>query len=517
MRPPRRAPGWGCVPGWGLVALLLGLAACRPAPPPPPSPGIDVVSYDARLHLDPEALRLRGSVRVEGRSLGDTVLWLDFDASPQRVAVGGRPVAVRRAGTRLGVPVPAGGRFAVDVTFAAKPRTGLYAAQAGGRRVVYTDAWPQRGRGWLPGVHHPADPARWRLTLTVPRGYRAVASGTPVAQDTLPGAVRFTWRLAAPAPAYALAFAVGPFTLVEQPAPGRPPLRYHLLDAAHARQLARTPQMLDYFEALLGPYAYASFATAEVPLGYAGMENAAAAFLQPGVFAQGTAEAVQVHEVAHQWFGNRVVPADWRDLWLSEGMATYLATLFYEHADGADTARAQRVRLARLDARRAATHRALVPAATRPPEALLTWVPYDKGACVLHLTRLTVGDAAFTAALRRVYAGAAPLSTAAWQAALEGAAGRSLAPLFEYWVYGTRLPTLTTRWDAASRRLSWRWDGDAGTLGAVPFELAVRQGARVRYVPAQARTVHLPGWEPTSPTVRPVGVLLRVEGPAGGA
>ena len=32
-----------------------------------------------------------------------------------------------------------------------------------------------------------------------------------------------------------------------------------------------------------------------------------------------------VHELAHQWYGDEVTPDDWSDLWMNEGMATYLA------------------------------------------------------------------------------------------------------------------------------------------------------------------------------------------------
>ena len=34
---------------------------------------------------------------------------------------------------------------------------------------------------------------------------------------------------------------------------------------------------------------------------------------------------VLVHELAHQWYGDEVTPDDWSDLWMNEGMATYLA------------------------------------------------------------------------------------------------------------------------------------------------------------------------------------------------
>lgn len=31
-----------------------------------------------------------------------------------------------------------------------------------------------------------------------------------------------------------------------------------------------------------------------------------------------------MHELGHQWFGNYVTPARWRDVWLSEGLTTFL-------------------------------------------------------------------------------------------------------------------------------------------------------------------------------------------------
>ena len=84
---------------------------------------------------------------------------------------------------------------------------------------------------------------------------------------------------------------------------------------------------------------------------------------------------VLVHEIAHQWYGDEVTPGDWRDLWMSEGMAMYLQGSAGEHdrrpldARACDSpclrpAAARRVRSARPPTTRASSARAT--STTRP-------------------------------------------------------------------------------------------------------------------------------------------------------
>lgn len=129
---------------------------------------------------------------------------------------------------------------------------------------------------------------------------------------------------------------------------------------------------------------------------------------------------------------------------------------------------------------------------------------------MLHTLRLVVGDAAFWRALRTVQAEFAdvPLSTAAFQSAVEAASGRDLDAFFDFWVYGEAVPVLKTRWDRSTRTLSWEIDGDEGTLDGLPFELLVLQDGSETVARATDGVASLPG--DAEPDLWPVGVLVEV-------
>ena len=78
---------------------------------------------------------------------------------------------------------------------------------------------------------------------------------------------------------------------------------------------------LDWLEELLGPYPFDSLGFVLVD-SRSGMETQTMITL--GATDYTTSEAVLVHEMAHQWYGDEVTPDDWRDVWMNEGMAMYL-------------------------------------------------------------------------------------------------------------------------------------------------------------------------------------------------
>ena len=536
------------LPVAGLLATLILLSACAgargdasSAPPddsdkvaaePMSGPGVnantglettsrepavvDVLTYRLRLSVEPDGPSIDGHADIDLDVATGNLLVLDLAGlAVDTVWVDGRPAGFDRDGETVTVTTGSSGRHTVSVSYGGLPDRGLYTKSVDGNTVVYTDSWPERARGWMPSVDHPSDPAQLELTLDVPAPLEAVASGKETGRWTEGGRNYSSWQATADAPTYTMAFAAADFHFVDTTAVDVP-VRYALLEQhkSSAAFLRRTPSVLEFFSDVIGPYAFESYSVVEVPIGFGGMENASSPFLSDNLFDEpsdaGSAESVQVHEAAHMWFGDRVVIQDWRHLWISEGFATYLTALFYEHADGTERARENLIGNASWTPARARSHGPLVPASRVHPNEFLGWLPYQKGASVLHTLRLLIGDEAFLRGLQQIYRNQAgkPTTTDGIKGVFEDTSGRDLTSFFSYWVYGSALPKLTTAFDENSGSLTWTITGARGQLEGVDFELAVRQNGTLTIVPASAGQVQLA--TEVKPEVFSVGVLLEV-------
>jgi aminopeptidase N len=150
-------------------------------------------------------------------------------------------------------------------------------------------------------------------------------------------------------------------------------------------------------------------------------------------------ERLVAHELAHQWYGNSLTLADWRDIWLHEGFAAYAEWLWSEDSGG-DHAHEHAQRWHR---RLAAMPQNLV-LADPGPDRIFDDRVYKRGALTLHALRRTLGDAAFFPMLRdwtaRHRHGA--VSTDAFADHVQRYATRPLDTFLWTWLYDSRLPFL---------------------------------------------------------------------------
>ncbi|MCS7043608.1 MAG: M1 family aminopeptidase [Bryobacteraceae bacterium] len=172
-------------------------------------------------------------------------------------------------------------------------------------------------------------------------------------------------------------------------------------------------------------------------------------------------EILLAHEAAHQWWGNVVTSASYRDEWLQEALANYTALMLLERKRGPKALESvleeYRAELLREYGEPKQTIESAGPitwgARLRGAEGIDPWrvITYCKGSWILHMLRRRMGDAAFLAMLgelRRRHA-YQPVTTEQFRAlAAEFTAkddpDRSLEGFFDTWVYGTGIPVLET-------------------------------------------------------------------------
>ena len=496
----------------GAMSLLLCLCAAAPARDDyPRQPGLDALQYRISLSLGEAGGEIRAETEIvfAARAAGLREVALDFAGlSVDGVAVDGRAAQFTRDGPRLRVALGGGYRagdlFKVTVRYHGAPADGLYFKRNKfGDRTVFADNWPDRARHWFPSIDHPSDKARVEFLVTAPARYDVVANGELVETTSRQDGTRLThWRTAAPIPVYCMVFGATEFSVVNAGAVGATRLTHYLFPKDRERGLVdhgRALRMLEFYGDLVGPYPYEKLALVQSSTRFGGMENSSSIFFDENSYdGSGRLEGTVAHEIAHQWFGDSVTEADWHDLWLSEGFATYFGALFFERADGRD----KFLRMMLADRERYLRDPEAVARPVHDPQVkdlfkLLNRNNYQKGGWVLHMLRRLAGDEKFFAGVREYYRAYrdSNASTDDFRRVMESHAGRPLDWFFRQWIYEPGFPAYDAawRWDESSKRLRLRVrQTQAGAPFRMPLDVEFRDGDDAR-----RETIEVAGREQT--------------------
>ncbi|MFD0148596.1 M1 family metallopeptidase [Streptomyces sp. NPDC055721] len=440
----------GCTAAGGGVEGVPGAAGLRdPYFPKLGNGGYDVRHYALSLAYAPGTGRLDGTAEITARA-GQDLSAFNLDLAGLRVSgatVDGAPAAYNRAGNELTLrpreDIRDGAEFTVTVTYTGVPEpiTDADGSEEGWLRTddgAVAVGEPEGSMTWFPGNHHPADKAAYDITLTVPAGLEALSNGVRTERRTeRDGRVTTVWHTAEPMASYLATVAIGRYETASATGPASLPV----LTAAEPSVAAGSAALRGEIPAIVarqaerfGPYPFSAagaIVTEDGTLGYA-LETQTRPVFPAASFDRTTL----VHELAHQWFGNSVTPATWRDLWLNEGFATYAEWLYTEEYEGVP-ARTHFERAFAQDA-----NWAFPPAAPPAAENLFDPPVYQRGAMVLHKLRETVGDAGFDEILRGWPAKYrhANASTDDFTAYAESVAGKDLDGLWKVWLYGDGKP-----------------------------------------------------------------------------
>lgn len=308
--------------GLAWIAILPLSAAPLPRP-------YTVDRYDVSIHADLEKLRLAGEVKIEFHSTAESPIpALELDANALQIASvtdGQTAQYFDRKGSLLIValanPLMPEERRAITVRYQAGPAAGL--------KFFPDEVYASAVGDWLPCNNRAGERARLHLTLAAPAATRAAASGQFTATRSANGETVTEWQLDTPAAPAWFGFAAGTFSGSTSQAGG---VKLRALGAG-AQALEPVAAAMGYLGERTGKK-YPGQAYTEVFChGDTSAALAGGLALLPESSAQDPVKDADklwllADLLARQWFGIAVAPRDWSDLWLSDGIAAFVADTF---------------------------------------------------------------------------------------------------------------------------------------------------------------------------------------------
>ncbi|HWA58374.1 MAG TPA: M1 family aminopeptidase [Gemmatimonadales bacterium] len=417
------------------------------------------VTTRVRLTMPTDTIRLEAENLTIDRASGAGRKSLKFTQDTSHVTV-----RLPRAGK-------AGDTVEVTVAYHGFPERGLYFVPR--RNIVWSQGEATETRAWVPTYDAPNDKTTWEFFVQVDSGLVVLSNGRLVEVTPAAGGAERIWHWSQerPASTYLYSVVAGPFTILRDQWRGIPVEYYTYADTTDAawRSFGETPEMMEIYSQVLGvPFPWAKYDQSIIPdFTYGGMENVSAttqtdlALHGPGGEPDNSGRGLNAHELAHQWFGDLTTTANWANVWLNEGLTTYMESVENERTRGWNAAAlewgGQQRAAMQADENQV---RSLVWGqyeGTDPITLFFSGHVYPKGAQLAHQLRRLLGDSLFWAGMHRFLVDNAyqPVTTPDYAVAMEKTCRCDLDWFFDQWAYGIGYPrvSFTRHWDAAARRL----------------------------------------------------------------
>lgn len=414
---------------------------------------VDALHYKLDLTWQPKLRALTGREQLvfrAAKSSGTITLDLSDALNVTSAVVDGQPVTATHTQDHLQLPVPvtAAGVHTVVLSYAGVPKpvaapgtrsdasaNGFF-SKADGR--AYTMQEPYGAFTWYAVNDQPADKALYDFTLHVPAPFVGIANGKLTSRHTVGGVATTHWHLSSPAASYLTTVAFGNYRHTSLGKVNGTPISYWtpVSRPKLARRLRFMKPDFAWLEKQLGAYPFDTLSLVVVPSASA-METQT--MVTEGSTSYPLLEHNIVHEMSHQWYGDLVTPNDWRDVWMSEGMATYIEELWEDKSLGYRPGS-----MVQIDSRgdQGLRSRYGAPGAYNPDDFASGNVYYPPARMWWKLSR-KLGKTTFTKLMRRWPTSHAVTSQS--REALENwwskKAGRDLHPFFSSWLLGARDPS----------------------------------------------------------------------------
>ncbi|MBE0644416.1 MAG: hypothetical protein IH600_10085 [Bacteroidetes bacterium] len=427
--------------------------------------GIDVVSYRARLTIEPSARYLAGVATVTFRNvMRSDIQQFELDLRnlmTDRVEQEGVPLTFGVSDSTIIIhfdtPLRSLDTAVVTVWYHGNPthdRTG-YSGVGFGPRSVWAHPQSHIERyvamlpHWLPCNNLFSDKATYDLTFDTPKGWRAASMGTLEDEQEVNDRNLAHWVLHEPLHPAGAGWAVGDYAVYRDTLQGIPFCAYVWPEGLSSAKMyfKAIDSMLTVFTTHYGPYPGEK-------IGFVATDSATCEVHTMTLLElknlYGAAYETAGHELAHHWWGNCVTPMDVRENWLSEGFAMYgewLITAALSRRRTFDGILKEFTQFYRVTEAPAEGALPLYDFLGAGAEYNYQSVIYIKGAIVLNMLRHWMGDERFWGGIRDYYLRYRDMNVTStmFREVMEEHAEESLVQYFDQWVYSGGWPMLTVR------------------------------------------------------------------------
>jgi aminopeptidase N len=397
-------------------------------------------------------------------------------------------------------PYARGEPLTIEIAYSCSPRKGLFfvepdEAYPDKPRQIWSQGENEDAHWWFPCHDATNQKMTTEMIATIKSNFFALSNGELLSVRENNGDRTYHWRQTQPAPAYLVTIVIGEYEALDDDFAGLPITYYVYKDRVREgrRLFAETPRMIEFFNEKFGyNYPYPKYAQILVDdFLFGAMENTSASTFTDRCLLDDSAtidlsyDDIVAHELAHQWWGDLVTCKDWSHIWLNESFATYSEYLWREHSRGHDEARFAIFQdfLTYLREDRTSHRRPIVFNRYRFSEDVMDRHAYEKGACVLDMLRVELGDDAFFRTIahylkKHEFENA---ETNDFKVAIEEATGRNLHWFFDQWLYGPGYPELEVDYE-------WRREQKLLKISVKQVQ-GTEDGTRVFRFPVEIETV----------------------------
>jgi aminopeptidase N len=431
----------------------------------PGDSSIDVEYYKLSINVFPELDEIHGVVTVGMRpdsdNLNEFYLDLEDNMDVSTVTKDGSELSFSHSDDKLTIQFnetyTPDDRIDVVITYSGDPNSSGFGSfnfdSQGGYDLIWTLSQPYGASDWWPCKDTPADKADSAdIWITCDKELIPVSNGTLIEiVDVSSDRHMYKWSTKYPIAQYLISMAITKYELYTNyfkysETDSLEMIHYNYigeLNSYRIGQLDKVVTGMEIFTELYGDYPFLEekYGQAEFDFGGA-MEHQTISSM--GSYGTG----ITMHELGHQWFGDKITCRDWHHVWLNEGFATYSEAAYYEETQGFTTY--QNVMGVEMSNAKDAIGSVYVEDISTVRSIFNNNRSYAKGATILHMLRGIVGKDTFYDILKR-YANDINLGydvavTEDFQAIAEEVTGLDLNYFFQQWIYGENYPVYDVVW-----------------------------------------------------------------------